>query len=269
MDSIKRFTSKIKLGPIQLRKTAAKKLDTSKVKYSWKDKQKNIQIPKRLTSKLAEEIGIHLGDGFLSKKRNDFRVKGHQIDEREYYDKHIKKLYRNVYNLDLKIKDYENTYGFEECSKALWTFKTRVIGIQAGRKYSIQIPELIRKGDQEVVTSFLRGMFDTDGNLKFQSLYSHQGYYPVISLWQRSEKLTLGIGELLKLLGLKPTFYTSKEDKGLGVILSGYANFERFNSLIHFNNSKHVKKIERFNQENPGQLKKFGKVIHIPVKDRS
>jgi hypothetical protein len=36
------------------------------IKYSWKDKQKGITLPKYLTEDLAYLIGVHIGAGFMN-----------------------------------------------------------------------------------------------------------------------------------------------------------------------------------------------------------
>src|SRR3989344_1805236 len=49
--------------------------DNSIVNFSKSDKIKNIILPEELSPELAEEIGIHLGDGCLSLNRKYFSVK--------------------------------------------------------------------------------------------------------------------------------------------------------------------------------------------------
>ena len=52
----------------------------------------NLKIPKKLTPDLAEEIGIHIGDGHLSKNRYRYKIFGN-IDESEYYTDFIMNLW--------------------------------------------------------------------------------------------------------------------------------------------------------------------------------
>src|SRR3989344_8199138 len=104
------------------------RLDVSKVKMSSFDLKKGVRLPTHLTPMLAEEIGIHLGDGFLSSKRYEYRLKGHKIDEKWYYIDYLKYLYKLLYNLEVNIKDYSDTMGFEISSLALWEFKVKVLG---------------------------------------------------------------------------------------------------------------------------------------------
>lgn len=166
-----RFIPRIKLKIREgiLIKDEPKTLENPKIELSQKDKEKELKLPYTLTSLLAEEIGIHLGDGFLSEEKNDFRVKGHRIDEKDYYDTFLKKLYKELFNLDLNMKDYGDSYGFELYSQAISNFKKKVIKIKPGVKDKITIPKIIKQSNGEITSAFLRGLFDTDGNIKFYS----------------------------------------------------------------------------------------------------
>ena len=119
-------------------------LDCSKINYSKYDLQKKIKLQNKITPELAEEIGMHFGDGFLSETRYDYRLKGNPKDEITYYNNYIGPLFRKLYNINPKIKSFVNSYGFEISSKALWEFKTKIIGIKAGEKYDLIIPETLK-----------------------------------------------------------------------------------------------------------------------------
>lgn len=130
------------------------KLDISKIKFDNFDNKKNTKLPHKITPQLAEEIGIHLGDGFLSNKRNDYRLKGNKLDEKEYYDLFIKKLYKDLYNLNISLKEFDSVYGFEMDSQALTEFKNKVIGLPRGSKTQnkIRIPYILKINDIQILT---------------------------------------------------------------------------------------------------------------------
>ena len=67
-------------------------LDISQIEFSRYDKAKKLNLPRKMTPELAEEMGMHFGDGYLSEKRYEYRLKGNPKDERPYYDSHIKKI---------------------------------------------------------------------------------------------------------------------------------------------------------------------------------
>ncbi|MFH2028210.1 MAG: LAGLIDADG family homing endonuclease [Nanoarchaeota archaeon] len=224
-------------------------LNIKNINITKGDIKKGVKIPNMLTPKLAEEIGMHIGDGYLSDKKREFRLKGNKKDEKEYYDSFVKQLYKDLFRIDLKIKEYESTYGFEIYSTAISEFKSKVIGIPRGRKDNIVIPDIIKVNNLEILTSFLRGLFDTDGNIHFQSRYGYKNYYPLISISQKSVKLIKEICTLLEMLGLSPSFYIGKNYAS--VSLYGYESLKRYIELIGFHNPKHLKKIDDWEKAYP------------------
>ncbi len=257
------------LDPIKIITKENITLNNEKIKFSSIDKRKGITFPDQMTTELAEEIGIHLGDGFLSSNKADYRVKGHKIDEKDYYDKFIGPLMKRIYNLDVNIKNYSDTYGFEVYSQALSSFKINVLKIKPGRKDDIKVPEIILNGDINIITAFLRGIFDTDCNLNFASKYGYKSYYPNISIYQSSEYLIKDLKYLLDLLSLRPSIYKDKRYKGFTISLYGYNRFLRYIQLIGFNNEKHLKKVRKWKVMYPELSKKVERVggIEPPSQD--
>ncbi len=221
-------------------------LDITLVRMSTIDMAKNIRLPNKLSPLLAEEIGIHLGDGFLSSKRYDYRLKGHKIDERWYYLDHLKYLYKNLYNIDLSIKNYEDTIGFEIYSQALWDFKVKVLGIKPSPKNNLTIPDIIKVNNEQIITSFLRGFFDTDGSVSFLTKYGKMNYYPVISLTQKSSQIVEEVAQILQMLGFNPHVYHHRCE--YTVVLNGYSQLFHFERTIGWNSPKHLNKIARWKQ---------------------
>ena len=219
-------------------------LNTSKVNYSLVDKKKNIKLPDKITPELAEEIGIHYGDGFLSAKRYDYRLKGNPYDEKEYYQKYIRPLFKKLYNLSVNLKDFKTSYGFEITSKAMWEFKTGVIGIRPGNKENVAFPDALKVNDIQILTSFLRGLFDTDGSLYFKSRYGYEKYYPEIKLELFSKNLILEVGKILKMLGFNPNIYLRKN---VGIIsLNGIGALKRWEKMIGWSSQKNLNKLNNW-----------------------
>ncbi|HLC63697.1 MAG TPA: LAGLIDADG family homing endonuclease [Candidatus Nanoarchaeia archaeon] len=225
---------------------------------SW-DKKKDIKFPEKLTPDLAEEIGISIGDGFLSGKRYEYRLKGSK-QEKEYYDGFIKPLYKRLYNLDLNVREYETTYGFELSSEALWRFKKEVLGIQAGRKDNIPVPEIVKVNDQKILTAFIRGIFDTDGCVSFIKKYKNLGnYYPTITLSLKSKRAILDIKEILEMLGFDPKCY---EWGGYWQIaLNGYERFALYSKLMGWSNPVQKNKVINWKKKYPN----LGKTVMVDV----
>jgi len=222
-------------------------LDCSNINYSKYDLLKKINFPNKITEDLAEEIGMHLGDGFLSSLRYDYRLKGNPLDEKDYYNKYIKPLFKRLYNLDINLKNYSQSYGFELTSKALWEFKSKVLGIKTGEKNTITLPEVLKVNNPKILCAFIRGLFDTDGCLYFRSNYGYKGYYPTITLGLASKQLVKEVGEILIMLGFKPGIYFYKEYAT--VRLNGIKSFKRYQELIGWSSQKNLNRVQNWNEK--------------------
>jgi len=226
-----------------------KELDLSPIDYSRRDLIKKIKFPTKLTPELAEEIGMHFGDGFLSNKRYTYRLKGNINDEKEYYIHYIKPLFKKLYNLDINLKEFGSVYGFEIYSQALCNFKTKVLGIRAGDKLDLYIPEKLKVNNKEILCSFLRGLFDTDGCLTFHTRYGYKKYYPVIELSLYSKKVILEVFDILKMLGFKPGLY--KDRNKLKIKINGIKSFKRYEELIGWSSQKNLNKVNYWKNRYP------------------
>jgi len=82
-------------------------IDSKQVKFSRNDIKKSIVLPTQITPLLAEEVGMHLGDGFLSDSKYEYRLKGNKNDEKEYYNSFVKNTYKTLYNLNIHLREYE------------------------------------------------------------------------------------------------------------------------------------------------------------------
>jgi len=238
-----------------------RKFDLSPVSYSCFDERKELVFPNAINPRLAEEIGMHVGDGFLSARKYEYRLKGSKIDEREFYQDFIRPLYKELYNLDVSIRDYEESYGFEVYSKALWTFKSKVLGIPPGKKTRIRVPGVVKVNDQEVLAAFIRGYFDTDGSLSFVSKYGYSSYYPIVSASSVSEFLIKDVAEILSMFGLGPYVWFSGEY--WSVQMFGYSKFVRFWNLIGWNSKKYVDKIRVWRDKYPDLVDGAGSVAWL------
>ncbi|MBU0460236.1 MAG: hypothetical protein KKH52_02775 [Nanoarchaeota archaeon] len=236
---------KIKDKNITFRKSSLV-LDASKINFSHKDKKKCIILPSKLTPLLAEEMGMHLGDGFLSASKYDYRLKGHKLDEKWYYVDYIRHMYKQLYNIDVKLKNYSDTIGFEIYSKALWEFKVCVLGINPGRKDDICLPEIIKVNDEDILRRFIRGFFDTDGSVYFMDTNGTGNFYPRLSITQKSKQIIDDLGNIFRMLGFSPKVYHYKTESH--VILYGYSQLKHYENEIGWSSPKHLKKVRRWKE---------------------
>ena len=235
------------------------KLDISRINYSRYDVLKKIKFPDQINEDLAEEIGMHLGDGFLSSSRYEYRLKGNPADEKLYYDNYIKPLFKKLYNLEINPRKYTQSYGFELKSKALWEFKSRVLGIKTGDKNSIKLPDVIKVNDYKILCALLRGLFDTDGCLYFRSGYGYQKYYPTITLTLASQKLIKEVGEIMLMLGFKPGIYFYKDHATIR--LNGISSFQRYEELIGWSSQKNLKRALNWKNMYPEMDKNMAVIV--------
>ena len=151
------------------------KFNLSRIKYSHSDKQRKIKIPIRFTPDLAEEIGIHIGDGNLSMIKDKkypksfhfrYRISGDLSNELNYHKKHIFSLLYRLYNCPkiFCINKKKNSIQTVINSKAIFQFKTKIITFSPGSKEDISIPEEILK-NEFLVKRCIAGIIDTDFTL--------------------------------------------------------------------------------------------------------
>ena len=219
-------------------------------------KNSSIKLPTNLTPELAEEIGIHIGDGHLSSNRYRYKLFGNQ-DESEYYENFVAGLYQRLYNIKVRLEKRErdgNIIGFEFCSKPIWTFKTKTIGLMTGRKDYVTVPNLILNSNPLIWRAFIRGLFDTDGNVYFQSRYGYKNYYPLISLSSKSKELCKTTCEILVKIGFKANYYTTRNEAV--VQLYGYENILKYAKEIGWHNTKQLNKFLDWKKRFPNLVEK-------------
>jgi type IV secretory pathway ATPase VirB11/archaellum biosynthesis ATPase len=116
-----------------------------------------IKFPKKLTSELAEFIGMVIGDGHLDKTKLEFFNNNKELRER--YISLIK-----LFNVNYKVFKSRTTHVVHINSRILNRVLKEVFEIPFGKKSDkVFIPQLILKSDNNVLSKFLRGYFDCDG----------------------------------------------------------------------------------------------------------
>ncbi|MFQ6020745.1 MAG: hypothetical protein ACE5J4_01845 [Candidatus Aenigmatarchaeota archaeon] len=236
-----------------------KNLDLSKIKLSFKDKIKKLKFPKKMNEKLAEDIGIHIGDGSMyitgsSKQSYEIKCSGHPEDDKEHYLNTIIPLKEELFNIKIKpklFKPKKTDFGFVICSKALFYFYNKVIGIPAGNKTKIcKIPDIIMKSEDKIKIAFLRGLADTDFSLTFKSKSKKHNLhtYPLIFAGFASNNLINDLKDVLSDLNFTfcyCSYFGRRYDKlylKYVINLNGVENLEKWMKLIGFNNQKHLTK---------------------------
>ncbi|PIN81946.1 hypothetical protein COV11_00505 [Candidatus Woesearchaeota archaeon CG10_big_fil_rev_8_21_14_0_10_30_7] len=209
-------------------------LDISKIKLSKFDKKKKLKLPEYMSSELAEEIGIHLGDGCLLKKRNYFSVKCNKKEE-SYISGFVFPLYKKIYNLDLKLMRLPSVSGFETYSQAILEFKNKVLKIPHGKKIGkITVPKCVfETRNKKIYSAFIRGIFDTDGCATIA-----KGRYPRILISIKSENLLEQIVDMLKKMGFIPVLNKWE------ICLNGHVMLDKWIREIGSSNPKKITKLK-------------------------
>ncbi|MFH1587495.1 MAG: LAGLIDADG family homing endonuclease [Candidatus Diapherotrites archaeon] len=234
-------------------------LDTSGVKFSWKDKIKKITLPQELTLDLAYDIGVHIADGSMNIYHRKHKVdyyyscSGNPETEREWYDNTLLPLKKKLFNFPDKNSLFnDKTYGIQFRSKAILEFYNKVIGLPLGKKCEIiKIPDLIYDAGLKVRLACLRGIFDADGYISFKKRHKKFHYYPYLGIGTNSESLSKQIETIFKEIHLKNSkCFVRRWDKRINKYLecyqnnvSGRKNFNKFRKIVGFRVSNDIAKI--------------------------
>jgi len=197
----------------------------------------------KLTPEIAELVGIILGDGHLHKKSNSITIVG-SLEEIYYYTNHVMPLFNRVFGKipKLRKRNDRNSYYLQLENKEVFDFLIRKVGLIRGNKVNARIPEFILK-NRKAIIPFLRGLFDTDGCLKFSKQNSEINYYPRLQFTFRKTYFSREVGGILSKAGFN--YCTWNEERFNGLIsyqISGKDNLYRWFDIIKPSNPVHLSK---------------------------
>ncbi|MEK6957424.1 MAG: hypothetical protein AABW99_00375 [archaeon] len=213
------------------------------------------------SSDLAEVCGIHAGDGYLRNdgKRRELDISG-GIDEKEYYDSHVVPLFERVFGINITPKFFpkRHTYGFVIRDRNIVEFM-HSLGFPYGAKtFTVSVPEFVSNSKNlDILYSFIRGAFDTDGCLAFQKKVG-SGYksevkrkhsFPVVQISICSKPFCDGLCSLFRKTGFnckvvmqKPTY--DYQHVKYALYLRGYSNLKSWMRNIGFKNTSKLSRYE-------------------------
>lgn len=199
----------------------------------------------KIDSKIAEFVGMHCGDGTLYKTERSlvWELRG-ALSEREYYIEHVAPLLNSIFRIEFTSKfrsgGKNGCFGIQTSKKEV-TRSLLNLGFTPERKtHTIRIPDYIKNSKEDIKYSFIRGLFDTDGCLRFDKLKNKEKKtYPKIEFGFASRCLRDDLYELLKELGFRVHMWGKKYHK---LCLAGKGNLHKFLKEVKPQNAKHLKR---------------------------
>ncbi len=222
----------------------------------------------KLNAHTAELCGIILGDGHLHKKYNRITISGSSDDLFYFHNRVIplfKACFRSVNPRIVRLKG-KQAYNLEIENEEIFQFFINAFGFKRGPKDDARVPEVI-SSNSAFIPHFLRGLFDTDGCLKFCKQARSYPYYPRIRIYLAESPLAHQLGVLIQQTGfaarkrirLNHGYATTKNL--VTYEISGQQALERWMSDIQPANPVQIAKYAYW--------KKFGRhVPHITLPER-
>lgn len=233
-------------------------LDLSPVSFSRHDIMRELRVPNELTTDLAEDVGYHIGDGYMKSYSDKWSIKydfcytGHVLEDNDYIFNIFLPRKKALFNLKVcRIKKYnQNSISAWFKSKALFTFYRDVLKVQESPKINISVPKWVYS-NKRFEAAFLRGLFDSDGCLSFLKKYKTINYYPVISFSTVSEALFKDVKNILSDLNIKhigikvirgDKQYTNRVFTRYDININGIERLYDWMNKVGFKNIKHLSK---------------------------
>jgi len=203
----------------------------------------------KINSKIAELIGMHVGDGtlYMTNRCLVWELRG-ALNEKDYYDNNVVPLLSSIFHGEYTAKfrsgGKNGCYGVQISKSNITSFFLKY-GFKSGTKtYTVRIPEYIKKSSKKVKLAFLRGLFDTDGCLRFDKNRTRRNYYPKIEFEFASVMLIDDLSRLLDELDFRNYHWKCKNSAKL--CIAGKIMLEKWIKEVQPKNSKHLNKYEKF-----------------------
>ncbi len=205
-----------------------------------------------LSSLLAYETGVHLGDGNLTYNKwnlNRITYAGNSVGDYDFFVNLLPKIIERLYNKSPKIyfPKNEKTVLVVLNSKKIAEFKMQ-LGLPSGNKNQIKFfpKDLVEKFPEFL----LRGLADTDFTVNFRDL-DDDGIkeHPRICASFSNPFFVEEISKILNQLDItfaKRELVTHGKYKEFRIEIEGKNRLKRWIELIGFSNKKHINKINNY-----------------------
>jgi len=205
-------------------------------KYPTVLKRKEIEKPE-YSSRLAEFVGIMLGDGHLGQWQ---AVIAFNTSTDAAYMRFVSQLIEDLFAIQPFVKDRKDHSIIGISSVELVDYLVS-IGLVIGNKVvnQVEVPSWIFD-DKEYMKACIRGLIDTDGNIARKN-YHARTLAMQISFSNRSLPLLQSVRRILAEFDFTPTRISGPQ-----VHLTRRKDVERYVCQIGFSNEKHVKRYQEF-----------------------
>lgn len=213
---------------------------------------KPVPLP-RYSPRLAEFVGIVLGDGSLTKSQVTISL--HKFDDRDFVP-YIKELFQELFKVNPSIYEREEKAVVNiVVSRANLVQFLVDMGLCIGDKvkYQVGVPSWIKRSE-EFTKSCLRGLFDTDGCFYIdEHRYKDKVYRNcAMNFTNRSIPVLLFFKEKLDQFGFHPTRNTK-----FSVFLRRENEIKKYFQEVGCSNPKHLNKFKEFFEEKYGEVPKL------------
>jgi len=200
-------------------------------------KRKFIRIPQK-SAKLAEFIGIMLGDGGFTAYGAQIQITLNSRDDKEYIE-FVSNLIYELFNKKPSTFPCKDAIAskISVASMDLTDYLVK-LGLKVGNKITLQvdIPDWIKK-NRAYSIACIRGLVDTDGCI-FKHTYkvNNKFYnYKKLAFVSYSQPLRKSVYDILKSLGLNPRLFSYRD-----VRIDSQLDMEKYFSIIGSSNQKHL-----------------------------
>ena len=213
------------------------------------------KIPFRFNSEIAYLIGLIIGDGHL---RYTYKNKHVTTIHFTNDDKKVVEKYKKNMNDVFGIKDikYDGKYGYYFSSSIIGTLLHKLGIPYSDKSHNAIIPNYVLNLPDEMLKEFIKGLFDSDGEVHFVKSGRQIIHYTM------SEKLNIGLRLALLRFNIQTTLGRKKDGTYI-LTISDVNSIDRFRKEIGFN---HIKRNKRLKKE---IIVKYNKPVYdrIPVYD--
>lgn len=191
-------------------------------------------------SSIYELIGAIYGDGHIHNTENRITLVG-SLEDYYYYTFYLKPLIEKLFP-ELKVyirkrNDRASYYLSFESKDAFQ--KLQSFYLWRGAKNNLVLPIL---PNSQSLKLFLRGLFDTDGSLKFSKQNTSVNYYPRIQYAFKDSFFSKELGTLLEKIGFAFSRWYDHRDNEYYYQISGYDSLHKWIKIIGFSNPVHYSK---------------------------